>query len=267
MIYEELVKALDVKSDENIWLASDIVKLALLCQKRGVPFDGSALLNAFQMALGQEGTLILPTFCFNFSNHGRYDYVKDKGTAGVLGNIALGRADFMRTQHPMHSFAVWGKDQGLLCAMENKHAFGMDSPFEYCRTHHVRQIILGTDYKHAMTFVHYAETMCHVPYRFPKSFTGVYVTKDGKEESRTYDYAARRLEIQPEEKFNRIGAILEEKGIARQIDFCGYLSRSVDLAASYNVICDDILNNQCRNIYDFNVPREEIFANFGQEAS
>ena len=78
----------------------------------------------------------------------------------------------------------------------------MDSPFGYCLGKHVRQIILGTDYVHAMTFIHYAEYVCNVPYRFAKSFTGQYVTREGIEEQRTYDYPARKLEIEPKEIFN-----------------------------------------------------------------
>lgn len=68
----------------------------------------------------------------------------------------------------MHSFEVWGKDQDYLVTLDNRNSFGSDSPFAYCISHHVKQIILGTDYVHAMTFVHYAEVSCNVPYRFAK---------------------------------------------------------------------------------------------------
>jgi aminoglycoside 3-N-acetyltransferase len=149
--------------------------------------------------------------------------------------------------------------------MDNKHAFGEDSPFEYCRANNVRQIMLGTDYAHGMTLVHYAETMCNVPYRFAKSFTGEYITAQGISETRTYDYAARRLDVGTSEEFNRIGVILEEKGIARKLEFRGVISCEAYLGDAYPVICDDILHNQCRNIYDFTVSREELFEGFGGE--
>lgn len=263
-IFEELIDCLGIERGDRIWLSSEIVKLVLLCKKAGEAFDASALLDCFQSAIGEEGTLLLPTFNFAFSDNGKYDYINTKGTTGVLGNTALQRNDFVRTQHPMHSFAVWGKDQETLCKMENKHAFGPDSPFAYCKENNVKQIMLGTDYVHAMTFVHYAETMCAVPYRFSKSFTGIYVTCDGTEEERTYDYAARRLDVGTTEQFNRIGAMLEERGIAQVKDYCGFTSRIVLLGDSYDLICEDILHNQCKNIYDFSVSREELFKGFGE---
>lgn len=262
-IYDDLLDALAVRKNERIWLSSEIIKLALMCKKEGERFDASELLDTFQDAIGLEGTLLIPTFSFEFSDDGRYDYRLSRSTSGALGNVALKRDDFKRTRHPMHSFAVWGKDAEYLCAMENKHSFGVDSPFEYCRKNNVRQIILGTDYTHAMTFVHYAETMCKVPYRFAKTFSGIYVTENGTEEERTYDYAARRLDVGTTEQFNRIGALLEQKGIAKTINYNGYISRSVMLGDSYDVVCEDILYNQCRNIYDFSISRELLFADYG----
>ena len=259
MFYDEMVNALNVQCGDNIWLSSELILLIFKLKAKGVNFDGSSLIDAFLNAVGRKGTILIPTFSFDFSNKQLYDIKNTKGTAGMLGNIALARNDFKRTKHPLHSFAVCGKDQEYLISMENKHSFGVDSPFGYCVGKNVKQIILGTDYVHAMTFIHYAEAVCNVPYRFPKSFTGKYINDLGKEEVRTYDYSARKLEIEPVEKFNRIGSILEDMGISKKLEFEGITCYIIDLAASFPVICKDILENQCSNIYDFNIPRNEIF--------
>ena len=58
---------------------------------------------------------------------------------------------------------------------------------------------------HAMTFIHYAEVTCSVPYRFAKSFTGTYVDESGTGEQRTYDYAARKLENIPQRAGRSLG--------------------------------------------------------------
>lgn len=260
MEYEQLVAQLGLKEGDRIWLSSELIKYVLKFKKKSLSFDGSKLIDAFQKAIGKNGTLLIPTFSFEFSNNGFYDIKNTKGTTGALGNIALQRDDFQRTKHPMHSFAVWGKDRELLTSLNNRHAFGVDSPFGYCIGKHVKQVILGTDYVHAMTFVHYAEASCNVPYRFAKSFTGTYVDENGKEEVRTYDYAARKLEIRPEETFNKMGEILEREGTSKMIIIDGITNYVIDLAKSYPLICRDIIENQCGSIYDFNIPRKEIFA-------
>lgn len=257
--YQELTQQLQVEPGEKLWISSELLGMIMSWRRLGVKLDTDALIDAFQAAVGPEGTLLFPVFTFEFSNHKYFDYRNTKGITGALGNAALRRPDFVRTQHPMHSFAVWGRDQQKLAAMDNRHSFGDDSPFGYCLTEHVRQIMLNTDYVHAMTFIHYAEAKYQVPYRFAKTFTGTYVDAQGNASQRSYDYAARYLEIEPEECFNRMGSILEQTGVARKYNFAGNNHISVDLAESMPTLRRDICENMCRNIYDFNIPREEIF--------
>lgn len=259
MDYQILVEQFDIRKGERIWLSSDIIGFALEFRKEKKKLDQNALIDAFIEAVGEEGTILIPTFNFDFSNNGYYDYKKSKGTTGALGNTALKRDDFKRTKHPLHSFAVWGRDKELLCSMENNNSFGTDSPFGYCVQRHVRQIVLGTDYKHALTFMHYAESVCNAPYRYMKTFHGTYVTEDGVEEIRDYIYPVRQLDIHPEECSNNIGQVFEESGLAVRTTVCGIDSLSFDLAEVFPVLIDDIIHNMARGIYEFDIPREQIF--------
>lgn len=256
--YEKIVSQFKLKKGDNVWISSELIKLVLLLKNKKMKFDGNELLDAFQKAVGSEGTIILPVFSFDFSNKKHYDILRTKGITGALGNLALQRGDFKRTKHPMHSFVVWGKDQDYLTSLDNKNSFGADSPFGYCVGNHVKQVIMGTDYVHAMTFIHYAEVTCNVPYRFTKSFSGEYVTESGNVENRTYEYAARKLDIEPKEVFNKMGRILEIEGVSEKLDVSGLECYVVDLARSYPIICKDIIQNKCTNIYDFNIPRDEV---------
>ena len=100
MDYKSLVEQFQINKGDRVWLSSELIKLVLRFKKEGIKFDGSVLIDTFQEAVGTEGTLMIPVFSFEFSNKGRYDVLNTKGTTGALGNIALGRADFCRTQHP-----------------------------------------------------------------------------------------------------------------------------------------------------------------------
>lgn len=261
-LYEDFVKTLNIKRGTVLWLSSDAVRIASSWKEQGGRLDLSILLDVIQDAVGPTGTILIPTFCFDFSNKQYYDYRNTKGITGALGNVALRRNDYVRTTHPMHSFAVWGNDQDLLCSMINKNSFGADSPFEYCLRTNAVQIMLGVDYNQAFTFVHFVEAICKVPYRFLKTFEGVYINRYGASELRTYEYPARKAEIQTTEQFNRIGAILEERGIAKISKFHSLINREIKLSDSFDVIRDDILRNACHNIYDFDVPRDVLFNNY-----
>lgn len=258
--YTEIPKIIGIKKGDRVYLSSDILMLSFLAMKNGEKFDLDKLLDSFLEAIGVEGTLLVPTFNFDFSNKGYYDIVNTMSTTGALGNAALKRNDFKRTKHPMHSFSVWGREQEYLCAIENLNSFGPDSPFAYMKDKNVIQVMLGTDYQRSMTFVHYAETCAKVPYRFHKEFTGTYVDETGKEGTVTYEYPARVLEYGTHEMFNRIGEILEQKGISKKYDVNGVVINKCMLGDSFDTIYDDAANNMCRNLYDFDVDRDMIWS-------
>lgn len=264
-MYKDIIDQFSINKGDAIWFSSDLTHLALMHRDiTGARFEPAQLIERLKDAVGSRGTILIPTFNYEFSNKGRYSYTESKGTTGVLGNTAIRKCGFIRTKHPLHSFAVWGKDKELLYSMDNKHSFGEDSPFGYCNRQNVRQIMCGYDWR-ALTFVHYAETICKVPYRFTKEFTGSYTLPDGTTEIRTYEYAARYLEVGTSEHFERIWKVFEEKGIAKSYLFRGTIkSYSVELGVCFPIICDDIIENQCKNLYDFDVDRGKLFETYGK---
>lgn len=257
--YKKIVLQLGLKSGDCVYLSSDVMKLAFYSSIHGEIFDLNKLINSFQKVITLKGTLMIPTFNFDFSNHGVYDYSNTPSATGALGNAALKRDDFLRTLHPMHSFAVWGKDQKLLCSMNNCNSFGEDSPFGYMHCKNVTQIMIGADYQKCMTFVHYVEKKANVPYRFNKKFTGDYTDADGNTDKRTYEYPARYLELGSVEKFNRIGVILEQKKISSKYFLNDIPIYKVLLGDSYDTIYTDAVYNKCKNLYDFNCNRDDIW--------
>lgn len=259
--YEEIPSHLGIHRGDKIYLASDVLALSFVARKHGEMFDADKMLDAFIREIGSEGTLMVPTFNFVFSNEGHYDIRNSESHVGALGNAALHRDDFQRTFHPMHSFAVWGKDCEKLCSMQNANSFGADSPFAYMREKGVRQVMLGTDYKRSMTFVHFVEYMTKVPYRFIKYFVGKYIDRDGRERELTIPYYARDLSLGSVERFNRMGIILEDSGVSQKAEFNGVSVYVVELRDSYDLIERDILENRCANLYDFQVDRNQIWEN------
>lgn len=259
--YEEIPSHLGIHRGDKIYLASDVLMLSFVARQHGEDFVADKMLDAFIREIGSESTLLVPTFNFVFSNEGHYDIRNSESHVGALGNAALHRTDFQRTFHPMHSFAVWGKDQEKLCSMHNENSFGEDSPFAYMKDNGVRQVMLGTDYKRSMTFVHYVEYMEKVPYRFIKYFTGSYMDTAGQTQEITIPYYARDLSLGSEEHFNRLGKILEENSVSRKYEFNGVPVYVVELRDSYDFVKKDILENRCANLYDFQIDRDLIWKN------
>lgn len=256
--YLDYAKILGLERGGTVYLSSDTMQMIMRERQNGTKFDGVLFLESFLDELGDEGTLCLPTFNFEFCEKGYYDIKKSRGMTGALGNVALGHPSFKRTSHPMHSFAVAGREQELLCSLDHADSFDEQSPFHFFYENNAVQVIAGTDYQRAMTFVHYVENCCKVPYRYYKNFTGTYKGYDDVLETRTIRYYARNLEVNPIEKFNRIGRVLEEEKISRETVINGISFIIVDLAASFDVIRDNICSSHCSLLYDFE--REDLIS-------
>lgn len=257
--YKIIIGEMKIQEGDKIYFASDVIQLVLTARHLGIDFEINDFIDELQETITETGTLLIPTFCYDFSNLGKYDYRIARCNTGAVGNTVLKRKDFTRTMHPMHSFMVWGMDSELLVSMSNKNSFGEDSPFGWMHKNNVIQIILGTDYTSSFTFCHYCECKAEVPYRFIKEFTGEYIDTNGKSAIRKYEYPCRIYEYGDTEQMNRIGSILEQKGIADKMVIYDIPIRKVKLGDAYKIVYDDAKNNMCRNLYDFKVNREKIW--------
>lgn len=249
--YEKIASKLMIQKGDIIYLTSEVLGLARICKKNGEYFDPNRFIDSFLEIIGSEGTLLIPTFNWEFSNNGYYDYLKSPCTTGSLGKAALKRTDFKRTLHPMHSFAVWGKAKKELSERKQVDSYDNDSPFQYMLENNAKCVIVGTDYRHAYTFVHFVEKKETVPYRFTKFFYGNYIDENRIVSEREYSSYVRDLKIIINEKFNRIGTIMEKRGVSKKQVINEQSFITIDVAASYSIIAEDICYNKCGNLYDF----------------
>ena len=247
--YLDLPKHWGLERGDRVLLTSDIMQLMFTTMRNGERFDRDAFLDAILGVIGEEGTLLIPTFNWDFCHGVAFDYHKTPCKTGALGGFALSRPDFRRTQHPLYSFAVAGKDQQLLCDMQNVSSFGVDSPFGYLEKNHGKNVIIGIHYTDCFTFVHHCEEVCGVDtYRFSKTFTGQYIDADGQESTRSYSMLVRSYELYEATDLTLIGEKMERAGVAHVIVLNEIPYRIVDLTAAAPVICDDIKNNSSRGI-------------------
>lgn len=242
---EDYVKLKDIpslwglKKGDRVFISSDITALGEICMAHGDKFKPNDLLDSVIEIIGPEGTILLPTYNWDFCHGGTFDYNKTKGKTGSLGNLALKRQDFKRTQHPIYSFAVWGKDQDYLCGLQNKSSFGEDSPFGYMSCCHVTNILIDVPFEHSFTFVHYLEQKkeheLEIHYRYHKDFTSLYRDKDGNEEMRTYSMFVRYLDLEPissQERGEVIRKTLLDAGAMICFEINGIEFKKVNMSAS-----------------------------------
>ena len=105
-IYESGIKKGDILD-----VSSDLKEIILFCRKYKEKFSPDAIIEALKDMVSNEGTILIRAFNWDFCHDLPFDIKNTPSRVGALGNIALKRSDFIRSQHPLYSFCVWGKYQ------------------------------------------------------------------------------------------------------------------------------------------------------------
>lgn len=186
---------LKIEKGDVVLLTSDITDLFLQCQDNGEILDVNILLDHFKEAIGKEGTLLIPTYNWGFCQGRPFDYKKTPSKTGAIGNAALRRKDFIRTKHPIYSFAVWGKDADKLVAMNNIESFGADSPFAYLEQVNAKNVFIGASLRNSFTYIHYIEQKLGAKYRYSKIFKSHYIDQNKVDTIKEYAMYVRDLDL------------------------------------------------------------------------
>ena len=179
----------------------------------GRPADGVGLfLDAILDVLGPEGTIVVPTFNFDFARGLPFDpKTTPSKNMGVFSELVRMHPVASRTMHPLQSVAVMGKYQDDLTNRDTLSAFDPDSAFDRMVELDFKLLLLGAEIQ-AASIVHYSEQRAAVPYRYWKEFSGQ--VKIGSEwKSCVYKMYVRNMEINPELNLNPIQEQLEAKGL------------------------------------------------------
>lgn len=181
-------------------------------KEKNILLTPDMVLDSFILSVGKEGTLLFPTYNFDFTKGIMFDIKNTKSETGVLTEVARKRKDFIRTEHPLFSFAVCGAMKDKFSNLKNYTAFGSDSPFAMLLKSDGKIAALNVAGEYCMTFYHHVEETEDAPNRYHKKFIGNYKDNNGNESIREYDLYARRLDLRVETDVKPMEEYLWEKG-------------------------------------------------------
>ena len=73
---------LEIKKGDIVYVASDILKLIILCKHKKIKFDQGIIVNCLQNIIGNNGTLLFPTYNWDFCNGKTFNIKKTKSKCG-----------------------------------------------------------------------------------------------------------------------------------------------------------------------------------------
>ena len=170
-------------------------------------------LRCFQSVLGAGGTLVVPTFNYDFCEGGSYDHDTSPSQVGLFSSFILNHPESVRSFHPIFSFAAIGPRAHELCDGVSLSSFGADSVFDRLNNLGAGMVFFNVSFE-VCTFVHHVEQIHGVDYRFLKDFSGE-VTRDGHTSQKTVDFFVRYLDREVNTYFGRLEQHLAESGTLR----------------------------------------------------
>lgn len=205
----------------------------------GVEGGPQAVINALLEVLTPEGTLIMPTFNFDFNKGQPWDVRTTPSQMGVLTELVRTDPLAKRVFHPIYSFAIIGKYADELTRERYKSSYERTSVFGKLRDLNAKIMIIGLDYTHSFTFVHHVEEMEGVDYRYKKAFTGQVTEADGTTYTDTFYMMVRDIDKGVITDANPMGAVLEEQGVITTHQIGDAFVKIMDANDAYRVIAKE----------------------------
>jgi aminoglycoside 3-N-acetyltransferase len=171
------------------------------------------VIQALETALCPDGTLIMPTFNFDFNKGVPWDVRTTPSKMGVLTEVARKDPRAKRVFHPFYSFAIIGKHAEMLGSLRYKSSYERNSVFGKLRDLDGKIMVIGLSYNNSMTFFHHIEQMEGVDYRFLKQFTGEVTDENGNTYTDTFEMLVRDMDRSVMTMVDPMGKLMEEAGV------------------------------------------------------
>jgi len=229
---------LEIQQGDKLLVNSNTLNLLINNKKSLSP---ELIIDLLIKKISPEGTLIFPTYNWDFCDLGVFDCNKVNSLMGALSNLSLKRKDFVRSKNPIFSFSIFGKDKVHISNLSHNICFGMDSPFGYLIKNNAKNLFIDLDYKKSLTFVHVAEEVAKVNYRRNKTFSGIYIDKNKIKKNVSYQmYVRDRSRVKSTIIDKKFDLKLMDKNALKKISIENFSFSLVDINVAYNLMLDDL---------------------------
>lgn len=205
-----------IRSGDVVSLQVSLGRLGLI---KNIPVNMSAfsvaVIDAFLNVLGNDGTLVVPTYTYSIGKGELFDVENTPSAIGEFPEVFRTYAGAIRSRDPMLSHAALGPKAGELMIGISNSCYGEDSVFDRLRKINAKICMLGIDL-HWATFRHYIERMANVPFRFDKVFEGKILEYNQVKKEKWIYFAAPKQVPNCAPNGIPLGIILKNIGLVNQ---------------------------------------------------
>jgi len=178
--FNNYIKTVGIKPGDTVYLGINIGKTFSSYKKTLFEEENilsiknkcsGLILDSLKKLVGNEGTIVVPTFSFSFIKQKKFNIKNTPSTLGFFENFFLKQKKIKRSPHPIYSISVWGKNKKIIepCGT---FSFGVNSPFSNFLDCNVKFVNIGCRWIETCTYVHHLEHLNGINHRFYKPTTG-----------------------------------------------------------------------------------------------
>lgn len=233
---------LKIKNKDNIFLHSNSIGIQQFCKNKLKKDELYKLfINKILVRIGTDGTLILPTYNYDFTKGKTFNYDSCNSQVGELTNFFLKKFKPVRTIDPIFSHAILGKLKKIFDNLYFLEAFGDRSVFELLYKKNFK--IVGFCSPLMTTFLHYIEKKLKVKYRFNKIFYSK-IKKNNKTTKVKYKYYVGKKKIDYSIKSSNLEIAFKNYKKFYFSEFGRFYCWSISARDCYRKISDEIRKNE-----------------------
>ncbi len=239
-----------IKHGDTVFIHADLGKFGRLADvKNRIDFNRE-FLNACLNAIGDKGTLVIPTFTYTTSEEEIFDYYESPSKVGYFSELARTTPGFRRSDDPIFSVTSKGPKTAMLINNLSNQCFGKDSLFD--RMYNINAKILNLGFYFYPTFIHFVESQCKVPYRYDKTFR-IKIKKGNAEYKKSYVYNVRDLKLNPYPNIIALEKKAFEEETVKKIKLGGAMITSVKMKDLFRIASEMIhVNPAALVVFDKN---------------
>jgi aminoglycoside N3'-acetyltransferase len=216
--------------------------------------------------VGKEGTVLMPSFAWDFPKTRYCDLRKMQSKMGVLTECFRKMQGVIRSVHPMYSFCGKGNRSDYFIDSDNPeyHPFKRQSVMGKMYDNDVKMVFVGTDIRHC-TFIVYCEYHNGIEYRFEKPFFGKVIGQSGKYYEGEFYHFCRPQSEEVIEDYLKIKDKLIEDGVWKVSrvgcgEVCSIRARELFDKIQQYLVEDPwiLLKNKPINLYEYKDGKEII---------
>lgn len=180
--------------------------------------------NMLIKQIGNKGTLIIPAYNYDFTKGKTFDLKKSPSQVGFFSNYLLKKFSCNRSNDPIFSHLIFGKDSSKLKKIESSEIFGKESIFNLLEKLNFK-IICFCCSPSTITFNHFIENKMQVKYRFKKRFIGKIKNKNSFRKKIITYYVGKK----------KVDYTIKDKNILKLVDNANFLKINFGKFICYSV--------------------------------